>query len=428
MNLETKNNELQESLDRFKIIEDILASEPSVSKAMSDFSTIAMKEFTDFANSEFSVKEDAGALLIMQDIERKLKEISIFKSIFNKNIVGIGGRFSAGKSSFINSFLSDKKLVLAQGISPTTAIPTYIASSQKEKNIIKLHTYKNAKLELCNKKFLSLNRSFFEKFNFNFKDIAPYITIEAKLDKLEHICFIDTPGYNNPSKTSSLTDDKASSKEYLNHGDILIWVIAIENGAILGSDIDFLGELNIEDKKVFIVVNRADSIPLDNVKEIVNNFVKVLDDNFIEYEGISAYNLIDKEELYFKKTSLKKFLENIDKPLDTKKDILLKIDKVFKFYDDAIKTDIDWVKKMIRASKTLSLNLLENNSKKKEMILSEVIKNNQSSIKNPMILKEMRVYLKDKFDVEKLEEIRKKGKELNEKIKNLANEVLKFGD
>jgi len=433
MNLEEKNQELQEKLNKFKIIENILASKPSISKVMSKFSTIEMQDFRNFANSKFSIDSAAEKIHVMEDIEKRLREISVFKSIFEKNKVGVGGGFSAGKSSFINSFIKDKKLILAKDVNPTTAIPTYIASSQNTNSKINLHTYKESKLNLDNERFLDLNHNFFKTFMFDFKSIAPYITIETILkyrsNTLDNICFIDTPGYN--ASEASFEYDKASSREYLYHGDILFWLIDIKAGTMPRSDLELLEDLDLENKKVYFVLNKADSLPKSQGKEIMTEIIEVLNSEFIEYEGISAYSSSENKEFWYNKISLESFLNNINKPLNTQKDILSKIDQLFKSYDEAIKTDIDWAEHMINESKKMTLNLNEENFKREEarkILLSDLVKSNKNSVKNPKILKEMRLKLREKFDIESLKNTRQEGQELNKRIKKSVKEILNFGD
>lgn len=61
----------------------------------------------------------------------------IFPELAAKVIVGVGGAFSAGKSSFLNSVLGRK--ILSVEIDPTTSIPTYLmyGDCQRIKAILK---------------------------------------------------------------------------------------------------------------------------------------------------------------------------------------------------------------------------------------------------------------------------------------------------
>lgn len=52
--------------------------------------------------------------------------------ILGKRVVAIGGGFSSGKSSFLNSFLGGESLLPIDTL-PTTAVPAYLISGTEEK-------------------------------------------------------------------------------------------------------------------------------------------------------------------------------------------------------------------------------------------------------------------------------------------------------
>ncbi|MBR4612465.1 MAG: dynamin family protein, partial [Kiritimatiellae bacterium] len=64
----------------------------------------------------------------------RLRIIQKVTYLTNKVIVGFGGKFSAGKSSFINS-IAGLVDILPEAQEPTTSIPTYIIKAQNERMI-----------------------------------------------------------------------------------------------------------------------------------------------------------------------------------------------------------------------------------------------------------------------------------------------------
>ena len=60
----------------------------------------------------------------------KFKEFILYNQLIGKNIVALGGGFSSGKSSFLNSILKQK--VLPSSIDPSTSVPTYIVNDESE--------------------------------------------------------------------------------------------------------------------------------------------------------------------------------------------------------------------------------------------------------------------------------------------------------
>ena len=64
-------------------------------------------------------------------LTKKLNEEQEYKILKNKIVIGVGGKFSSGKSSFINSFLNAKSS-LPENQNPTTSIPTYLIHGDEE--------------------------------------------------------------------------------------------------------------------------------------------------------------------------------------------------------------------------------------------------------------------------------------------------------
>lgn len=78
-----------------------------------------------------SLKEKEIALLTIQEIKKELQLVASYPSLFQKNMVAVGGGFSAGKSTFLNNLLG-LKLKLPEDTDYTTAIPTYCLKGKKE--------------------------------------------------------------------------------------------------------------------------------------------------------------------------------------------------------------------------------------------------------------------------------------------------------
>jgi DNA polymerase sigma len=121
--VQDKHNVIQ---NKYHLVSSFLNTKPIRNEALNKFKHLLSHDFIEFADTESSLAEEATALLILQDVEARLEKITSFPSIYNKNIVAVGGGFSAGKSEFINSFFIDKEIKLPVGINPVTAIPTYI--------------------------------------------------------------------------------------------------------------------------------------------------------------------------------------------------------------------------------------------------------------------------------------------------------------
>ena len=343
---------------KYDLICNILGAKSIDNQAMIEFEYLVENDFLEFANQESSLAEEAKALLMLQNIQRELQMISSFPSIYNKNILAVGGGFSAGKSEFISSFFADKIIKLPIGIKPVTAIPTYISNG--DEHIIKGYSYKGGSVDISSQLYAELSHDFIKSFSFNLKDIVPMMAIETKIKDYNNICFIDTPGYN-PTNTGTTDSDHQTASEYLENANVLLWVIGLDasDGAIPASDLKFLEELGLEDKKLFVIANKADLKSPDELEHVLDSFEDMLDEYDIEYCGISTYNSIGGKEVSFRRESLVDFLHGIDSPISAKQQIMLELDKVFDMYKEAIEEQLKWTKNIQTDLKSLELDFMQ---------------------------------------------------------------------
>jgi hypothetical protein len=199
-----------------------------------------------------------------------------------------------------------------------------------------------------------------KSFDFNLKDIMPVMAIETPIEHFDKICFIDTPGYN-PSNTEAFTDqDFGTAQEYLKQSNVLLWFIGLDaNGSIPSSDLDFIKNLFLDGKKLYIVANKADLRSEEDLEEILDIFEEILDDHNIEYEGISAYSSVHKKEIFSRKISLFDFLKQENNRVEVYKQISQKLFSVFDMYQKAIGDEIKWKKNIQSSFKSLELDLLQ---------------------------------------------------------------------
>ncbi|BAW58143.1 ATPase [Helicobacter pylori] len=146
--------------------------------------------FLEFASGVDSLKEKEIALLELQEIKKELQLVASYPSLFQKNMVAVGGGFSMGKSTFLNKLL-DLKLKLPEDINPTTAIPTYCLKGERE--VLMGRSQNGGVVELP---YLTFDHKFLDSLGFNLKEIMPSMLLSAPSVLFEFLCFIDTPGYN----------------------------------------------------------------------------------------------------------------------------------------------------------------------------------------------------------------------------------------
>lgn len=224
----------------------------------------------------------------------KFKEFILYEKLIGKNIVALGGGFSSGKSSFLNSILN--KRILPSAIDPSTSVPTYIVNGEKEE-VYGVNIFES-KIDLELKDLKVISHGFGEILDDD-------ENIEVEEVKLGHIvnsiflcttsqiynnlAFLDTPGYSKAdnSKYSIKTDEKIARAQ-LNSSNFILWFIQADDGTITEEDIKFLNTINKEIPKI-IIINKSDKIPESSIKEVKNKVKEILDLKGILYVDILSY-------------------------------------------------------------------------------------------------------------------------------------------
>ena len=116
----------EETDSRFQLLTKLISTPETLSEDEESFRKLEKLIRSDFLKlcSGIGIPGESALyneLLLMLSDLRKLIE---FPYLANKNLLAVGGGFSAGKSRFLNSIVGEE-LLLPEGIQPTTAIPTW---------------------------------------------------------------------------------------------------------------------------------------------------------------------------------------------------------------------------------------------------------------------------------------------------------------
>ncbi len=352
-----QNNHQVGLKERYDLIARILNAKIK-NEGLEEYQSILDNEFLEFASGVDSLKEKEIALLTLQEIKKELQLVASYPSLFQKNMVAVGGGFSAGKSSFLNHLLG-LKLKLPEDIEVATAIPTYCLKGKKE--VLMGFSQNGGMVELPH---LTFDHKFLKSLGFNLKEIMPFMLLSAPSVPFEFLCFIDTPGFN--SSNQGYTDrDRQASKESLKHAKHILWFISCERGGIETGDLDYLQELYEEGKQVFIVVSRADSRTKRQLEEIAVQIKETLEDNGIEFLGIGTYSSTRYQEIkeFSEKSrvfnSLEKFLKKLNKRSEKQNEILSVLYEVHLAYEKAIEQDANQFKRYQKVLHSVKLDLLQ---------------------------------------------------------------------
>lgn len=237
--------------------------------------------------AELNFENEVEILNEFIHIGEKLKEQNKFKALDGKNILGIGGSFSAGKSCFINSITN---ACLPESQMPTTSIATYVVNSDTKANIA--FTSKGNKVCLNDEALQAISHEFYKKYNIGFARIIKNLVIQTEDFTYKNIAILDTPGYN---KADTCKDKEVSDHEIainqLKSVDYLIWLIDGEKG-LTETDSEFISKINIK-TPLLIVVTKASLRTTEALEQIISNVKDRLED-LNDILGIIAYDSLDK--------------------------------------------------------------------------------------------------------------------------------------
>lgn len=253
-------------------------------------------------NEILSTLKDVGKNTIslsrqLTKLSDKIMEYKKLRLLSGKSIVAIVGRFSAGKSGFINSLLGtmDNRIILPEDQNPTTSIPTYIAGGDKE--IIQAYSGGRS-INLDMEAMQAMTHRFFEEYKIGFSRFIGNLVIHTPnfpAKQKKRIVFLDTPGYNKADiDTRENMTDEYLAEQQVRAADFLILLVTIDDG-IVDKDIDFIRRVSIENP-VLVVVNKADRKPESDCRAIVENARRILRDRGINTFGITAYSSYEGKE------------------------------------------------------------------------------------------------------------------------------------
>ena len=193
------------------------------------------------------------------------REFCEFPDLAQKVVVGVGGAFSAGKSSLINTLLGKKRLVVE--IDPTTSLPTYLLYGEQEQ-ITALNLFRR-RVILSQDEFASLTHEEKIKYGSQIAGLLRSAFVSDPDFTWKNIALLDTPGYSKPdSEQWSERTDESVARSQLNLSNFIIWVVSATQGTISEDDLKFLTTLNADIPKL-IVVSRADAKTPEDIAKIV---------------------------------------------------------------------------------------------------------------------------------------------------------------
>ncbi len=256
----------------------------------------------------------------------RLMEFGTSDILRGKHVVSLGGRFSAGKSKFINAITGiDNILPVDQN--PTTSVPSYITQADFDK--IQANTKFGYSVNLSNEAMKALSHEFYNKYQIGFSTILENIIIKSKTYNIDSsIVLLDTPGYSKMDIDDNIrerTSDRQKAHEKLSMTDYLIWLVDITKGTITKEDLDFIRSLHLSNK-ILVVFTKADKRTPNEIHKVINNARETIKNEGIDCYAVTAFSANENKE-YFS-NSIKEFLAEVEKNNKNNNDIIEQINLI----------------------------------------------------------------------------------------------------
>lgn len=321
--LTSANSDKDNRLNQFKLVIDAVQAKKQNNKFIAEFRQIIENDYRQFAREENSLPNEADMFEQIKAVQSDLERMINFPALHNKTVGAIAGGFSSGKSTFINSFFTEKTVRLAIAVKPSTAIPSYVVCGEKPE--ITGYSKSGAPFPIEPDVYKSITHDSLKKLDFDLREIIPYITVSCPMDKtlFENLCFIDTPGYNAPA-VGSAEKDISTATASIESANFMIWLIGLDTGTIQSSDMDFLkqdtlpfGKEGSEGRDLYVVLNnKTGAKNREQLEDMLNSVEDTLKNANLNYAGICGYDPCDKkDELHlFRKMDLFDFIKTKNRP------------------------------------------------------------------------------------------------------------------
>lgn len=234
----------------------------------------------------------------------------------HKTIIGVGGGFSAGKSRFINSFLSIDKL--PEALEPCTAVATYVSwnsvESMQALNLFNHYVEINAEHLGQLRHFVDDEKSSNESIQLG--QLLQHVHIGSPEISWEHVAFLDTPGYSKADGQHHAWSDYQTALMQLSEADHVIWLVSAKNGTIRNEDLEFLQAIELR-KPLFVVVTQSDLVLRKEVEPIMQGIKNHLANKNIPLAGMMAWAapISEINGKYIAGDDIVKWLNKINRPM-----------------------------------------------------------------------------------------------------------------
>ena len=332
--------------------------------------------------SDVSIENELEYYGQFMDLCARLSERGKIQKIQNKAVISFGGKFSAGKSKFINSISGIGELLpVAQA--PTTSIPTYIIKSKCDK--LSANSIDGYSVEITTEAMNALTHEFYDVYGVGFSAFIDSIIAESMNYSLsDKIALLDTPGYtkfDDENDSKLVISDRQKAYEQLRASDYLIWLVDIENGGLTKDDVEFMESLHMK-SPILVVFTKADLKTEIIIQEVIKSAKETLEETSIKCFGVTAYS--SNLNIEYGDSIIQKFLRFAENDKVRNNDVVNEFKKTQDAMRNSIKKSInhanatakglfDYIKNSVQIMEIRSLATLWGKSNQEHYLLNKLL-------------------------------------------------------
>lgn len=302
----------------------------------------------------YRLKEEISRFLLAMD--KQAKRLSP-KAVY----VSVAGSFSAAKSTLLNYLARCPNLLPVDNI-PTTVIPTFLHCGEFCDGLSVSGVNKINAIVPLNSDVLNCISHPKDGCEGNAAQIAAslqHFIVQVPNQDYRDLVFIDTPGYDNVQDSKSeLSSDRVVANKYMQLGEVVLWLIPVNNGSLKGSEIDILKKLALPEdsqkekdskegetsmraahsRKIILLITKADLKDKDGRMEVFDLICSQAENipNIIDVATISTFDSTKWQECWHSRsgydfdTILRKATSDIPLLYETQR----YVDKILKLFND----------------------------------------------------------------------------------------------
>ena len=336
-----------------------IGSIQKLQEKMGDF----FKEFVGILLDDQIFPKENQEELVLEFIRLKREFLETLQKpwLLGKSVISFAGKFSAGKSSILNTLIG--RDLLPVDVTPTTAVPTYLTyvkgfSSNEAFIVSTIHYDQVVPLDLLK----GLRVEEVKACPVPLSHVVKYFVLNLQEKFMFNKVIIDTPGYN-PGDSRGKEWDKRGMEEAIGRSDAVFWVVDISDGDISRDSLDVLKKAGNRD--LYIVLNQIDKKPPSARVEVKRQIEKTLHENNVEFKEVLFFTSRNEREL----KKLAKGLRNTILKYGMKEEPL------WMFIEERLAEAFDKVypKKQLLVSNDLDIDSVQENVKKLKDCLNDLV-------------------------------------------------------